>query len=82
MDITNIFCQFLGVNCRENDPLWFAVFEPIGIRLNCLGYLFKTNCHPLNDSGHPFENSCHPFERMGYPFEKSCHPFERLGISV
>ena len=93
MDITNIFCQSLGVTSHVKKVPYGLLFS------NGFGI-------PLNGSEYPFKKNCHPFERLGlsvwkklssigtargihlkkvvicsnglgYPFEKSCHPFEK-----
>ena len=52
MDITNIFCQSLGVTSHENISYGLPFSNGFGICLN-------------GSSGYPFKKNCHPFERLG-----------------
>ena len=80
MDITNIFCQPLGVTSHAK----FAVFERIwylferlrlSVQKKKLSSVRTTWAIRLKKV--VIRSNC-----LGCPFEKSCHPFERLGISV
>ena len=69
MDITNIFCQSLGLTSHVKTFLTVCCFQTDLVSLwTAPGIRSKKIVIRLND--------------LGYPFGKSCHPFERLGVSV
>ena len=69
MDITNIFCQSLGLTSHVKTFLTVCCFQTDLVSLwTALGIRSKKIVIRLND--------------LGYLFGKSCHPFERLGVSV
>ena len=71
MDITNIFCQSLGVTSHAKMflTLRFAIFKRIWYLFERLGLSVQEKIVICSND-------------LGYPFEKSCHPFELLGLSV
>ena len=69
MDITNIFCQSLGVTSHTKTFLTVCCFQTHLVSLwTAPGIRSKKIVIHLND--------------LGYPFGKSCHPFEWLGVSI
>ena len=69
MDITNIFCQSLGVTSHAKTFLTVCRFRTDLVSVwTAWGIRSKTIV--IRSSG------------FGYLFGKNCHPFERLGLSV
>ena len=69
MDITNIFCQSLGLTSHVKKFLTVCFFQTDLVSLwTAPSIRSKKIVIRLND--------------LGYPFGKSCHPFERLGVSI
>ena len=69
MDITNIFCQSLGVTSHAKTFLTVCRFRTDLVSvLTARGIRSKKIVIRSND--------------LGYLFEKSCHPFKRLGIYI
>ena len=69
MDITNIFCQSLGVTSHVKKFLTVCCFQTDLVSLwTARSIRSKKIVIRSND--------------LGYPFGKSCHPLERLGVSI
>ena len=81
MDITNIFCQSLGVTSHAKTFLTVCRFRTDLVScLNGSGYPFKKK-FVRTTWAIRLKNFVIRSNDLDYPFQKSCHPFERLGIS-
>ena len=80
MDITNIFCQSLGVTSHAKTFLTVCRFRTDLVScLNGSGYPFKKK-NVRTTWAIRLKNFVIRSNDLDYPFQKSCHPFERLGI--